>query len=116
MLRPNSYVVMSGTINKYRSAKLFELDRDIMICTYKVNIPSLLLHNTMNVIYFSQTFDYNDKLYILSRCCGECLCINIYDFWVDTKLENIIKDNLYRKRKVIQNIYDIMSYEEVFYL
>lgn len=116
VLRPNSYVVMSGTINKYRSAKLFELDRDIMICTYKVNIPSLLLHNTMNVIYFSQTFDYNDKLYILSRCCGECLCINIYDFWVDTRLENIIKDNLYRKRKVIQNIYDIMSYEEVFYL
>ncbi len=113
LLKDRKYVIMSGTTNKIKAATLFEMDFDIMICTYKVEMPRLVLQGCGNVIYFSQTFDYKDKLYALSRFYGEAeFHLNVYDFWVNTRLESLIKDNLQRKKKVLQNVCKIMSYDE----
>lgn len=113
LLGAYKYVVMSGTTNKIRAATLFEMDFDVMICTYKVEMPRLFLQACTNVIYFSQTFDYKDKLYAISRFYSENeIQLNVYDFWVNTKLESLIRDNLLRKKKVLHNICRIMSYDE----
>ncbi len=113
LLKDSKYVIMSGTTNKIKAATLFEMDFNIMICTYKVEMPRLILQGCGNVIYFSQTFDYKDKMYALSRFYGEKeLHLNVYDFWVNTRLEALIKDNLSRKKKVLQNMCKIMSYDE----
>lgn len=106
------YVVMTGNSNKNRASLLFEVDYDVMICTYKVKIPRLNLHECTNLIYFTQTFDYKDKLYILSKINGNKK-IKIYDFWVNTRLENLIKYNLTRKRKLLENVCGIIASHEV---
>ena len=108
------YVIMTGSSNKNRALFLFEVDYNIMICTYKVKIPRLSLHECSNLIYFTQTFDYKDKLDILSKFSGKKggkLCI--YDFWVNTVLENLIRKNLKRKQKLLSNVCEIMSYQKV---
>ena len=88
-----------------------------MICTYKVEIPRLILKGCANVIYFSQTFDYKDKTRILSRFYGDSeLFLNVYDFWVNTRLETLINDNLLRKKRLLQNLCKIMNFDEVCYL
>lgn len=108
------YVIMTGTSNKNRASLLFEVDYNIMICTYKVKIPRLNLHECANLIYFTQTFDYKDKLDILSKFSGnKGQKLRIYDFWVNTGLENLIWDNLKRKQKLLNNVCEIMSYHKV---
>lgn len=114
LLDTYQYVIMTGTSNKNRASLLFEVDYDIMICTYKVKIPRLNLHDCTNLIYFTQTFDYKDKLYILSKF-GESSRkkLRVYDFWVNTRLENLIKDNLARKQKLLNNVCEIMTRHKV---
>ena len=110
LLDAYQYVIMAGRSNKNRASLLFEVDYDIMICTYKVKIPRLNLHECANLIYFTQTFDYKDKLYILSKFYdSKRKKLRIYDFWVNTKLENLIRANLERKRKLLKNVCEIMS-------
>ena len=114
ILRGYQYVVLSGTTNKTKALKLFETGVPIMICTYKVEMPRLFLHGCGNVIYFSQTFDYKDKLSIFPKLYADHpVKVRIYDFWVNTHLENLIRDNLSRKKKVLQNVHRMMSYKEV---
>ena len=114
LLANHKFVIMTGMNDKNRAVKMFENDHNIMICTYKVDIPKLFLKECCNLIYFSQTFDYKDKMYALSRFRGyDGLVLNIYDFWVNTQLENLIKDNLKRKKDVLENIVNIMSNKKV---
>ena len=98
-LGKNKSVFMSGNSNKTKALDLFESEINIMICTYKVESPRLNLKGCNNIIYFSQTFDYKDKLHTLSRFYQkEVLELNVYDFWVNTKLENLMKENIMRKK------------------
>ena len=91
----------------------FEENIDIMICTYKVESPRLNLKGCNNIIYFSQTFDYKDKLHTLTSFYNkDVLNVNVYDFWVGTRLENLIKDNLHRKKNVLSNVCRMMSKDE----
>ncbi|MBQ8661243.1 MAG: hypothetical protein IJ482_02840 [Alphaproteobacteria bacterium] len=114
LLDSYQYVIMTGNSNKNRASLLFEVDYDVMICTYKVKIPRLNLHECANLIYFTQTFDYKDKLYILSKFSGNNRKkLKIYDFWVNTQLENLIRDNLARKQKLLRNVCEIMTCHKV---
>jgi len=110
VLKGSKYVVMCGTTDKQRAIGLFATECNVMICTYKVDIPRLVLKNCQNLIYFSQTFDYKDKLFAMYRLCGNRKHkVRIFDFWVNTKLELMIKDNLLRKRKLLQEFSQIIS-------
>ncbi|MBE6452625.1 MAG: hypothetical protein E7012_03960 [Alphaproteobacteria bacterium] len=114
VLKNHKFVIMTGMNDKKRAVNMFENGYNVMICTYKVDIPKLFLKECCNLIYFSQTFDYKDKIYALSRFDNdEKMVLNVYDFWVNTRLENLIKDNLKRKKAVLQNIFKIMSNKEV---
>lgn len=109
----HKFVVMSGNSNKIKALNRFEKNVDIMICTYKVESPRLNLRGCNNIIYFTQTFDYKDKIQTLTSFYNkEEIQLNIYDFWVDTRLEGLIKDNLYRKKNVLKNVCRIMSKDE----
>ena len=114
LLKGKKYVIMSGMSDRKKAAQRFEKDYDVMICTYKVEIPRLILKGCANLIYFSQTFDYKDKTHILSRFYGDDeLSLSVYDFWVNSRLETLIKDNLIRKKKLLQNVCKSMSSGEV---
>lgn len=107
------YVEMTGKSNKRQSIRMFENDVDIMLCTYRVDRLNLSLRHCDNIIYFSQTFDYKDKLqslYNLHHHETERR-INVYNFWVNTGLEGLIRDNLDRKRNVLANVCSLMSRE-----
>ena len=109
----NKCVFMSGNSNKIKALDLFENEINIMICTYKVESPRLNLKGCNNIIYFSQTFDYKDKLHTLSRFYQkEVLNLNVYDFWVNTKLENLMKENLMQKKSLLKNVCKMMSCDE----
>lgn len=109
----NKFVVMSGNSNKLKALNRFEKNVDIMICTYKVESPRLNLKGCKNIIYFTQTFDYKDKIQTLSSFYSDDMQeINVYDFWVSTRLEGLIKENLLRKKNVLSNVCKIMSRDE----
>ncbi len=109
----NKYVVMSGNTNKLTALKRFEKNVDIMLCTYKVEAPRLNLKGFNNIIYFTQTYDYKDKIQTLNNFYNNDIKeIKVYDFWVDTKLEGLIKDNLLRKKNVLNNVCSVMSKNE----
>ncbi len=115
LLRNRKFAVICGVTNKLRAARLFESDHNILICTYKVEIPRLSLQDCTNVIYFSQTFDYKDKYYPLSRFYGSENCsLNVYDFWVDTELENLIKHSLELKKQILENVCETLEYDKAF--
>ena len=108
VLRDYRFVIITGSRDKKRAVRIFLSEADIMICTYKVNIPITFLHDCKNVIYFSQTFDYQDKNYILSKF-DEGMEVRIFDFWVNTTLENMIEDNLRRKINTLNNLCKFIS-------
>lgn len=109
ILNGYQYVVFSGMVDKRKSVSLVGDNVQIIICTYKVNIPLMMLHNVKNLIYFSQTFDYKDKQSALLKLdVSSYDVINVYDYWVNTKLENMIRNNLLRKQKMLENIRSFM--------
>ena len=59
-----------------------------------------------NVIYFSQTFDYRCKVQSLDSVSFKGLpsCMNIYDFWVKTNLEQLINDSLEHKKNLLSRV------------
>ena len=92
----------------------FEKEKDIMICTYGVGSMGLNLQFANNIIYYTQTFDYKDKVQSMHRIyrTGQTKDCNVYNFWVDTGLDQLIKENLTRKESVLQNVEKIISTEE----
>ncbi len=110
-----AFVELTGRSNKLRAIRCFERDINIMFCTYRVDRLHLSLHACDNIIYFSQTFDYKDKvqsLYNLNQKL-RARTVNIYNFWVKTGLEELIRDNLNRKKIVLNNVCRQMSREAV---
>lgn len=108
------YVVLSGRSNKKKAVRMFEKRIDIMFSTYGVDSQGLDLRLCNNIVYFSQTFDYKCKLQSLHNIyqSGENREVNVYNFWVNTGLDNLIKKNLNRKENVLSNVCRIISREE----
>lgn len=107
------YVAMTSLSDKKRVLEKFEKSADIMFCTYKVEAPHLNTNGCNNIIYFTQTFDYKDKLqclYHLYNVNGKKE-VNIYNFWVKTGLEKLIEDNLNRKENSLSNVCRFISKE-----
>ena len=84
----------------------FKEDIDILVCTYGVGSFGLNLQFANNIIFLSQTFDYKMKeqaKYRIYRTGQEKTC-NIYNFYVDTGLEELIKMSLNKKEDTLINV------------
>ena len=92
----------------------FERDEDILICTYGVGSVGLNLQLANNLIYYSHTFDYKDKEQAKYRIyrTGQTKPVRIYNMWVSTVLEDIIRYSLSRKRDLLKSVEKIISAEE----
>lgn len=105
-------VVLTG--KEKGDLKKFEKDVDVLICTYGVGSLGLNLQFANNIIYFTQTFDYKDKIQSMHRIyrIGQDKDCNIYNFWVNTGLDNLIQKSLDKKENVLQNVEKTISKKE----
>lgn len=112
------FVELTGKSNKRKAIKEFERNADIMFCTYGVDKFGLDMKLCNNIIYFTQTFDYKCKVQSLDtiNLKGAPKKMNVYDFWVKTNLEQLINDNLERKKNVLSNICQMITKEEALQL
>ena len=62
-------------------------------------------------VFFSQTFDYKDKIQALHRVyrTGQTRNVEIFDFYTNTGLENIIRSSLDKKQNTLDNIKRIIE-------
>lgn len=96
----------------------FEKDIDVLICTFGVGSMGLNLQFANNIIYFTQTFDYKDKIQSMHRIyrIGQKKDCNIYNFWVNTGLDKLIKKSLDKKENTLNNVGKIISKEKAMQL
>ena len=92
----------------------FEKDVDVLICTYGVGSVGLNLQFANNIVYFTQTFDFKDKIQSMHRIyrIGQNKDCNVYNFWVNTGLDELIKKSLDKKQSVSENVKRFISKEE----
>lgn len=92
----------------------FKNSKKVLICTYGVGSKGFNLQFANNIIYFTQTFDYKDKIQSMHRIyrIGQKRECNIYNFWVNTRLESLIEKSLYKKENTLNNVKSIISAEE----
>lgn len=107
ILKDTPIIELSKRTNKKKAIKSFERNSDILFCTYGVDKFSLNMQLCKNIIYYSQTFDYRCKIlgqnsFFFNGLTSE---LNIYDFWVHTNLEHLIKNNLEHKEFLLSNLY-----------
>ena len=93
---------------------LFEGEKNVLVCTYGVGSVGLNLQCANNLIYYSQKFDYKEKEQAKYRIyrTGQIRPVNIYNMWVDTMLEDIIRYNLSRKHDLLKTFEKIISVEK----
>ena len=86
-----------------------------MFSTYGAGGFGLHLPFCNNIIFFSQTFDYKDKIQSLDCIYkkGKTNQVNIYNFWVQTGLENLIRTSLDRKENVLSNVCKYITKEDL---
>ena len=108
------FVVLTGKTNKQYAVKMFEKNVDIMFSSYGVDNLGLNMQICNNVIFFSQTFDYKRKIQMMHNFYqpDQPREINIYNFWVKTGLDEMMRKNLMMKQDVLNNVCNIMSKEE----
>lgn len=109
------YVEMTGNVNKNKIADAFAKDVPVMFSTYGADGFGLHLPFCNNIIFFSQTFDYKDKIQSLDCIYkkGKTNQVNIYNFWVQTGLENLIRTSLDRKENVLSNVCKYITKEDL---
>ena len=92
----------------------FERDENVLICTYGVGSVGLNLQCANNLIFYSQTFDFKEKEQAKYRVyrIGQQRSVNIYNLWVDTKLEEIIRKNLSKKGNLLRDVERVISAKE----
>lgn len=100
--------VEKGDIDKFKS------DVDVLVCTYGVGSLGLNLQFAHNIIYFTQTFDYKDKIQSMYRIyrIGQNKDCNIYNFWVNTGLDSLIHKSLDKKQNTLSNVEKIITKEK----
>ena len=86
-----------------------------LVCTYGTGSLGLNLQFCNNVIFYSQTFDYKDKIQALHRVyrTGQTKDVTVYDFYTNTGLESIIRASLEKKESTLENIKKIIEKEGV---
>lgn len=96
----------------------FEKDIDVLICTYGVGSMGMNWQFANNIIYYTQTFDYKDKIQSMHRIyrIGQKNDCNIFDLWVNTGLDELIKKSLDKKEKTLNNVEKIISAEKAMQL
>ncbi len=94
------------TKNRNNIIDKFKKENNLLVSTYGVGSLGLNLQFCNNIIYFSQTFDYKHKEQSLHRIYrnGQLKDCNIYNFWCNTGLEDIIKLSLDKKQSCFQNL------------
>ncbi len=109
------FVELTGNSNKNKVVEAFRNNVNIMFSTYGAGGFSINVPFCNNIIFFSQTFDYKDKIQCLDCVYQKGLTkeLNIYNFWVKTGLEDLIQRSLTRKKHVLSNICDFISKEEM---
>ena len=67
-----------------------------------------------NLIFYSQTFDFKEKEQAKYRVyrIGQQRSVNIYNLWVDTKLEEIIRKNLSKKGNLLRDVERVIGAKE----
>ncbi len=101
-----------GDLNKFKGSTKF------LICTYGVGSLGLNLQFANNIIFYSQTFDYKDKIQATHRIyrIGQTRRCHIHNFWVNTGLESLIEKSLNKKSNVLSNVNKLISAEEAIQL
>lgn len=86
-------------------------EKDLLVCTYGVGSFGLNLQMINNIIYFTQTFDYKDKEQSKHRAyrIGQEKDVNIYNLWINTGLDEIIKKSLDKKENTLKNVEDFIK-------
>jgi len=113
-LCPQDFTVLSGHGNKKKAIRQFAEQVDVMFSTYGVDNLGQDLRLCNNVIFFSQTFDYKSKLLALQNFyqSGKTDGINVYNFWLNTGLDILMRKNLNAKESVLSNVCKTMSKKE----
>lgn len=92
----------------------FKNESKVLLCTYGVGSLGLNLQYANCIVFFTQTFDYKNKIQAAHRIYrigqkNECV---IHNFWVETGLERIIEKSLIKKENTLSNVKRIISAEE----
>ena len=98
--------VLTGFEGKKNAINDFKNKEDVLLLTYGVGSFGLNLQFANNIIFFSQTFDYKHKeqaIYRIYRTGQEKNCY-IYNLYVNTNLENIIRTSLEKKENTLKNV------------
>ncbi|MBQ8436958.1 MAG: DEAD/DEAH box helicase [Alphaproteobacteria bacterium] len=108
------YVEMTGNVNKNKAAETFANDVQVMFSTYGAGGLAMHMPFCNNIIFFSQTFDYKDKVQSIDCIYkkGKTNQLNIYNFWVQTGLEKLIRDCQQRKENVLNNVCQYITKED----
>lgn len=95
--------------------ELFRGGAKMLICTYGSGSMGHNLQFCNNIIYLSQTFDYKDKEQSLHRIyrVGQTKQCNVYNFYVNTGLEDIIKSSLDKKVNTLTTIKNFITKENI---
>lgn len=110
------YLIMTGDYKDENVVeRLRSKDADILICTYGVGSRGLNLQFCQNIIFFSQSFSWGDKEQAFHRIyrIGQKDTIHIYNYWVSTGLENIIKESLEKKECLSANLKKIIEKKDL---
>jgi SNF2 family DNA or RNA helicase len=99
------------TSQDHNGIEQFKNSKQILVATYGTGSFGHNLQFCKNIIYFSQTFDYKDKEQSLHRIyrVGQKHDVNIWNFWVTTGLEDLIKHSLSKKQNVLINIKKLLN-------
>lgn len=113
-LRENFDCVEYSGRNK-KGIELLKNGAKILACTYGSGSLGHNLQFCNNIIYLSQTFDYKDKEQSLHRIyrIGQTKPCNIYNFYVNTGLEKLIRNNLNKKVNTLTTIKKYITKENI---
>lgn len=112
--KTGEYAVLAGLKNKREAIKRFEKGANVVFCTYGVDNSGLNMQICNNVIFFSQTFDYKFKHQALKQLSQnrKRQDIKIYNLWVKTGLDEMMRQSLLMKENVVDNVCSMISKEE----
>lgn len=109
------FVELTGSVNKNKVIEKFAKEVPVMFSTYGAGGFGLNIPFCNNIIFYSQTFDYKDKIQSLDCIYqkGHTNQVNIYNFWVKTGLEDLIRKSLIRKQHLLTNVCDYITKEDL---
>lgn len=99
-----NYIILTG--KEKDNLDNFKKNIDILVCTYGVGSFGLNLQYANNIIFLSQTFDFKLKEQAKYRIyrTGQTRTCNIYNFYVNTGLEDLIRMSLNKKENTLKNV------------